>query len=64
MHFKYPLYSKDLARSNFPLFGRKKQWLERWKFRTDEKLNLKVNEIRNDLVEEFFEEGVVKLVPR
>ena len=62
--FDHPLYSPDLAPSNYHLFSKMKVWLATQCFHTNEELMDGVNTWLHNLAAPFFDEGLQKLVPR
>jgi len=62
--FDHPLYSPDLAPSNYHLFTKRKVWLDTQRFHTNKELMDGVSNWLHNLAAPFFDEGLQKLVSR
>ena len=62
--FSHPPYSPDLAPSDFHLFLHLKKFLAGQKFESDDEIKGNVQQWLKSQAAEFFEAGILKLVPR
>ena len=62
--FDHPLYSPNLAPSDYHLFTKMKVWLATQRFHTNDQLMDGVNNWLRNLAAPFFDEGLHKLVSR
>lgn len=62
--FDHPPYSPDLAPSDFHLFAHMKRWLGGQHFGTDNELQTSVEHWLKAQAAAFYDEGIVKLLPR
>jgi transposase len=62
--FEHPLYSPDLAPSDYHLFTCLKNWLRSQRFNSNEELMEGVKKWLSSQAADFFDTGIQKLIPR
>jgi histone-lysine N-methyltransferase SETMAR len=62
--FDHPPYSPDLAPSDYHLFMHIKNWFQSQPFNNNEELKADVETWLSSMAADFFEQGIVQLIPR